>query len=147
MFDRSFWLVLALSLALPHAGVAQLSDSVPPRTWIVGPTEGPGFCLILAPKGDARFVGGFTNLNPLRWRYDSAKGELSLSIPRMDTTSVRRFVAKLGTELLAFDSITHTVVYNTALGETLWFDGYTLFRKSALDTLEYARVPGQCKRS
>jgi hypothetical protein len=119
---------------------------MPPRVWVVGPTEGPAFCLILDPKGNARFIGGFADLGAVKWGYDTAKGELAITMVRMDSSLVRLFQGAVGKQLLGFDSVTHTAVYNTVLGETLWFAGYTLFRRSALDSSEYARAPRQCRR-
>jgi hypothetical protein len=142
----SMRLVLScLLIALARPVLGQATGASLPRTWIVGPTEGPSFCLILNDDHSGRFVGAFTRFNPVRWTYDSTKGELSLAYPRLDSATEQHFRYAAGKSFISFDTLTHTAVQNVVLGETIWFDGYTLFRRSALSPDEYAGAPQVCK--
>ncbi len=142
---RCSLLILGILSVLTRPGLGQARGSPLPRTWIVGPTEGPAFCLILDRNYTGRFVGAFTRFNPVHWTFDSTKGELSLVLPQLDSASVSRFRHATGQSLISFDTLTHTTVQNVVLGETIWFNGYTLFRQSALGTKEYAAAPPACK--
>jgi len=138
-------LTILVATTTPLRG--QDSAAVLPHTWIVGPTEGAGFCLILDENQRARIVGAFPRLGSLRWSFDSTKGELSLSMPRADSLTRRHFQRSAGRSFISFDTLANTAVYNVVLGETIWFDGYTLFPRAALDSSEYFGVPRPCKTS
>jgi len=128
---------------------AQEAGPFPPTFWAVGAVDAdaPFSCLALSKGGTGRFAGAYAFLSPVRWSYDSATGELSLSLSHLDSTMVRTFRDAVGKHLLAFDTLSHTVRFNVVLGQTIWILGMTLFRAADLEPDELTTARRICKMS
>jgi hypothetical protein len=69
------------------------AESDVPRAWANVGTEKTPFCLFLNGDGTANCDGGFSNWNPIRWRYVSNTRTISFEISRLrpaDTAGIAR---------------------------------------------------------
>jgi hypothetical protein len=88
--------------------------------------------LVFEPGGSLLFQVGFEFWNPARWEYDSASGELRITIPTLsqqDTLALAEDVRR--GDMKRFDAKTKTAVYQyTDSTFALTFAGVIYTRRS-----------------
>jgi len=141
MVSRTLLCVLSV---LPLGAAAQSQAVLPPLVWVVGATEGPMFCLVLEKTGNGRFVAESATFTPVRWRYDTTTGVMSVTYSGLDSSQAAYFRNEAKYHVLAFDSLTNTARYSLRADSTLWYVGYTLFPLEVSDSEERAIAVRKC---
>jgi hypothetical protein len=88
--------------------------------------------LVFDPGGSLLFQVGFEFWNPARWQYDSAAGELRITIPSLSQQDARALAEDVRRgDIKRFDAKAKTVVYQyTDSTFSLTFAGVIYGRRS-----------------
>ncbi len=112
-------------------GAATCSAQIP-GNWTYAAGEFPAMHLIFRPDGRLTFAGGFEYWNPAQWQYDSAVGELRITIPKLSAKDTGTLQEDLRQGFIKrFDPRAKTVTYEYSDSTfTLTLAGFVYVRDS-----------------